>query len=348
MKSNPLDALIQANLAEDRPSSLSLDLTDACNLSCTHCIRVLNGRFMDSDLARMLIREAAEMGVFRMGINGGEPTYHPDFLSLTEYALKHGMTVNVNTNGTLHHSTILDLYRRWKAFTVKISLYGYDDPSSASITGVPGTFSRTMKLLEALASEGFWPRVVIMVRKDTADHLPDLADKLRSMGLDRLEFIYRIERREDGDPAPLAFKATDEQILRIMRIEGASAFSYTPELEDGSTGGMACAAGIMGLDVGVDGTIRPCVMLPVTLGTYRKIGDLRRAWKGDKRRNFLKLGMISLPKVCRSCSVLHSCSYCPASSYRFLARPAVPAPQICRETVLKARISRELSFKTDL
>ena len=346
MTHNPLDALIQANIAEDRPSSLSVDLTDACNLSCTHCVRVLGSRFMDPDLYRMLIDEASELGVFRLGINGGEPTYHPDFQSLTEYALERGMTVNVNTNGTLHHDMLLDMSRRWKAFTLKISLYGYDDESSHRITGVPGTFSRTMKFLRALSEEGINPRVVIMVRRDTADHIPELVSTLKDMGIERLVFIYRIERREDGDPAPLAFMATDEQIRRVMRLETGLTFSYAPELEGDGTSELACGAGVLGADVSVDGTIRPCIMLPVKLGTYSKTGDLRRAWEGPLRREFLKSGISAIPEPCRSCSMVQECAYCPGSAYRFLARFGVPNPQACHEAAIRHEISHKLFFRT--
>jgi radical SAM protein with 4Fe4S-binding SPASM domain len=79
-----------------------IELTRTCNLRCAHCF-VEGGTARAGELptARILslLDEWAAMGVFSVILTGGEPTMHPDFLTILHHAHGLGFTVGIATNG---------------------------------------------------------------------------------------------------------------------------------------------------------------------------------------------------------------------------------------------------------
>lgn len=68
---------IRGNTAYYVPMHVSLELTDACNLSCDHCYRISDpteGAFIDYEDAVGLIDGLAEAGTMGVELTGGEPT----------------------------------------------------------------------------------------------------------------------------------------------------------------------------------------------------------------------------------------------------------------------------------
>ncbi len=111
------------------PTHVDLDLTNACNLACSHCHaasgKPLPGQLSTGEVLRVL-DELYELGVLGVTIAGGEPFLRPDLLEILEHACQlHGQQVVVVTNGTLMSSVTLErLARRCPGLKVNKSLDG--------------------------------------------------------------------------------------------------------------------------------------------------------------------------------------------------------------------------------
>jgi radical SAM protein with 4Fe4S-binding SPASM domain len=83
------------------PCMAWLEITRRCNLRCPHCF-VEGGTARNLELSSeriyALLDEWAEMGVFSVVITGGEPSVHPDFLSIVNRAHELGFVVGIATN----------------------------------------------------------------------------------------------------------------------------------------------------------------------------------------------------------------------------------------------------------
>ncbi len=79
-----------------------LEITRQCNLRCAHCFVEggvkRNGELETSRILRLL-DEWAALGVFSVIVTGGEPTVHPDFVEIVNYAHRLGFVVGIATNG---------------------------------------------------------------------------------------------------------------------------------------------------------------------------------------------------------------------------------------------------------
>lgn len=83
-------------------SFLWLELTGRCQLECTHCYAESGPTgshgTMTADQWRSVLTEAWSLGIQSVQFIGGEPTQHPDFAGLLEFAVETGFQVEVYTN----------------------------------------------------------------------------------------------------------------------------------------------------------------------------------------------------------------------------------------------------------
>ncbi|SEH30198.1 radical SAM/SPASM domain-containing protein [Magnetospirillum fulvum] len=100
-------------LSSEFPSQINVDVTEFCNLACTHCpyetvtkIKGANRRHLNVEWHDRMIDEVATVGKghcrFLRYTGDGEPLLHPKLPEMVAYAVKRtGLPVNVTTNGLL-------------------------------------------------------------------------------------------------------------------------------------------------------------------------------------------------------------------------------------------------------
>ncbi len=92
------------------PEMLNIGTTNKCNLCCVHCARNSGDTepcLLPGKIILDVIKEFAEFGGRTVTFGGGEVFTRSDAISLIEYALQKGLTVNVETNGTLINQEIV-------------------------------------------------------------------------------------------------------------------------------------------------------------------------------------------------------------------------------------------------
>ncbi|MBQ0828911.1 radical SAM protein [Streptomyces tagetis] len=102
------------------PEFLELEITGKCQLTCPSLCYAEAGPTeghgsMTTDDWKRVIGEAAEIGVKRVQLIGGEPTTHPDFETLAQHALDLGLAVQTYSNLYRVRAGHWDLFRHPKA-----------------------------------------------------------------------------------------------------------------------------------------------------------------------------------------------------------------------------------------
>jgi len=100
-------------LTEDFPSQILMDITEVCNLGCTHCphpdfkkSKHYTSSYVDPILNKKMVDEVATQGqgltqYIRYASNG-EPLIHPNAFDMIDYAVENsGVFVTLTTNGTI-------------------------------------------------------------------------------------------------------------------------------------------------------------------------------------------------------------------------------------------------------
>lgn len=145
------------------PQSISLTLTNHCNLRCQMCgqwsaegyLRThadnLRGEMTLADWKRV-IDELAGQQIASLLLRGGEPFLFPHIVELLEYIHSQGIFIAIDTNGTMLRSFAADLVRISEG-TAGIHLtVSVDGPEAIhdAVRGVPGCFQRIREGLAQL------------------------------------------------------------------------------------------------------------------------------------------------------------------------------------------------------
>lgn len=100
-------------LAKEFPSQVIVDITEVCNLECTHCPHpefkqspLYAARYLDPALNAKIVDEIRMKGQGKTQYirytSEGEPLVHPDGYEMIEYAVRNsGVFVTLTTNGTI-------------------------------------------------------------------------------------------------------------------------------------------------------------------------------------------------------------------------------------------------------
>ncbi len=82
------------------PRQVSIALTNACDLSCSHCYAPKHKAILDFNLLTNWLHTLDLNGCVGVGFGGGEPTLHPKFSELCEFAANEtGLAVTMTTHG---------------------------------------------------------------------------------------------------------------------------------------------------------------------------------------------------------------------------------------------------------
>lgn len=198
-------------------TSLELEITGRCQLSCAHCYASSgptgsHGSMTTGDWERLL-DQAPGAGISWVQMIGGEPTRHPDFAHMLKHALSTGLRVEVYSN--LYHVP----ERLWPLLadpnvTLATSYYSDDGGEHDRITGRTGSHTRTLAGIQEALRRGITLRAGIIDLGD-GQRVEQARQQLAALGVtdigtDRVRGIGRATLTRP-DPAELCGGCGDGQ-----------------------------------------------------------------------------------------------------------------------------------------
>lgn len=130
----------------------TLDLSSQCNHSCVHCYISDNPAYY-TPLSKVKSHiQTLPKGYYRaVSLFGGEPTMYPHVLEVMEYALDHGLTTHLNTNGhRLGNVPFFDRLVNAGLSAVTMSLHTHDLDHFDRIAQSPGAGKEVWRALRNL------------------------------------------------------------------------------------------------------------------------------------------------------------------------------------------------------
>jgi MoaA/NifB/PqqE/SkfB family radical SAM enzyme len=284
-----------------------------------------------------LAAQARDSGMTFLLLTGGEPTLRSDFCELYEALAQMGLSISINTNGTLLSPKIRQLWHRLPPALVNITLYGTDRDDYNTLCGNPQAFDAVIEALDWLQSEGILVHLnttIVPTNRHKWQQLESFA-KERSLELRMTTYCFPPTRRCKDHFQRLApeeagtllvkdtlFREGPEGILRKAR-DLDTPLPRTCELENGEP--MSCLAGRSQFWVTWNGLMTPCAMLtgPAT-DPFRE--GFARSW--EKLKELCK--PIRLCPECSDCADRKSCMNCAAVTFAETGDFAGKPEYMCR------------------
>nr|WP_237698505.1 radical SAM protein [Pyrococcus sp. NA2] len=332
------------------PFLIVWNFTNMCNFRCKHCYQRAD-KPLSTELSLeeklMLVDQLDKAGVAAVALSGGEPTIHPHFLRVVKELSSRGIHTSVATNGwTFADKEKLEEAIKAGIKYVEVSVDSAKPEKHDEFRGIPGAWERAVKALENAVKLGISHGMAVIMDKETYQELDDILDLAESIGVKRVIFFNLIPtgRAEDMikvDLTPeereefmkelyrqmkkrkLEILTTAPQYARVTLIESRGknvtpAHFYIGENSAVKTlaefiGG--CGAGRIYAGIEPDGTVVPCVFLPIPVGNVRN-RPFKEIWENSRIFNLLR-NRDNFTGQCGRCPYRNICGGCRARAYHY-------------------------------
>lgn len=315
------------------PIGVHIDVTWRCDLACVHCYLTERRRAeLDLDEYRALFDELRALGTLFLLVSGGEIFHRPDGLEILREATARRFEVRIITHGGHIDAEVARQLAEMGIRVVAMSIYASEPEAHDRVTGVPGSWERTVAAARHLRAVG----VPVMLKCVLMTANPGVAGTMRefarSLGAG-IEFSVDIKGDNLGSESLLDLNLDlDARIdtFECVYPELVGKEDLPVFLSESHT----CLAGNASCYISPDGTVQPCLDWEEPAGNVRErpFGEIWRTSEVFVRARTIRRGSFT---ACGSCENVSHCSLCPARSLREAGSTTAPAPSKCRETTAK-------------
>ena len=286
-----------------------------CNLRCTHCYQEDYAAECTGAQRMQLYGQYlnfCKANGFRGHINftGGEPLLSPDLFELLKRCDADGISCGILTNGTLiDRETAARLGTIRSLSFVQVSIDGTRETHDR-VRG-KGNFDKAFAGLKLLRRQGIQTMAAFTCHKGNYRTLPQVIRTVRRKGIDRFwadrlipmgssredvlsteEFRTVVQCLTKAHTGKHLFSHTDVHINRAMQfLEGGGCYYQ-------------CAAGDTLLTLLADGTLLPCIRLPIPIGNCLET-DMLTLWQNSPL--IAELRAHEIPQDCICCPKAEFC-----------------------------------------
>ncbi len=295
------------------PKILQIEITNYCPLNCPQCYKKREAFNMQLDDLKIIIDEAAALGVKKIMLNGGETTVHPRFWEIIRYIEETDMAAVCFTSGYNIDCDFLDNLKKSK-LELYLSFNGSNNLiNSKSRDG----FDITLKAAKFLCKNNIKYSVNWVARHDNVRDFPELIVLLKSLKCETID----IECNKVTSLNCIESELTLEDYMFLSEIikenidfvKVQNCYNVLGRLvEDLPQNRLyGCPAGIMSMFVSLDKEFAPCSHL-----NYRenKFVSIAQYWE---KSDILKKLRNSNPQElgqCKEC--VHECMFCRATNVK--------------------------------
>ncbi len=210
---------------DERPYVVIWEMTQACDLVCTHCrAEAQPGRHpeeLTTTEARNLIEQVRDLGPGVFVLSGGDPMKRPDVYDLIAHGRGLGVRMAMTPSVTplLTDSAIRSLKREGLS-RIAFSLDGSSPQIHDSFRGVAGSFARTLEVINVARAAGLTVQINTTVSRHNLADLPALAGLLseRDIALWSVFFLVPVGRGQaDQRIAPQEYEEVFELLWSLQR-----------------------------------------------------------------------------------------------------------------------------------
>jgi len=216
-----------------RPHVISWNLTQRCNLLCTHCYisavpEVSNSAELTTQECRRVMDEIALLNpnVFLV-LSGGEPLLRKDIFDLAAYASDKGFTVVLGTNGVLLRERQARLLRQSGIQGVGISLDSINPKMHDDFRRLHGAWQAAVRATELLRAEGIDFSIHTNVTSWNVDEIPAMIELAGSLKAKVLLFFFLVRTGRGQNLTDITPEMYELILTYLARVQG---------VEDGKNG----------------------------------------------------------------------------------------------------------------
>ena len=329
---------------EHKLFSLSFELTYRCVEKCIHCYIDDAPKFCAADELTLdeyknILRQARKMGCVQIWFTGGEVLLRPDLCDIVEEAVRLGFVVNIYTTGVGLTDKVFDRLRAVKINGISVSLYSGIASEHDKITGVKGSFDKTLKAALMFKAAGVNTFIKCVAMKQNFHSLESLYELGKRLNI-YVTISPRVISGHEGKCSADYSLGNVELYKKFYELNShyVSADKNAPTLSrEQMLNKSSCGAGINSLSIDPFGGVRPCNTFHGAFGSVRE-ETLQNIWERVRNLKLKNYRMRDVTRQCVTCKYLEYCTVCVAD----LLNKNHGDFNECGETLLMAKAADEV------
>lgn len=325
-----------------------LFLTKRCPLHCVHCCISHDHCLEMTTLQSIdLLNQLQYLGLPKLSFTGGEPLLRDDFFEIAEEARALGLTFELATSGVTLDCERASRISRLNPFHVNISLYSSDPEVHDQITGVSGSWTRSLTAIHLLTNFGVPVTLKCMVMSLNYASYAGVADLADELG-QSYAFDPGITCRLDGCQDPLKYRIPTQHLREFARTR----FWRQADLRELDLTDRPCNAAAGRCAIGANGDVYPCVLFPMVIGSILE-RPLREILNGPRARQIRQVKIKEMGH-CAACINRKCCTPCPGlaflehGDYRSSPQWCCTTAMVQRETLANKSMEEESADGTQI
>jgi MoaA/NifB/PqqE/SkfB family radical SAM enzyme len=294
-----------------QPLSASLELTYRCNWRCVFCYnpRHHDRRGLAAGEWLAVLDDLRALGTLYVALTGGEPLTHPEFFAIARGVRERAFALRILSNGALITEKVADAVAALDPMGVEMSLHGARAETHDRATATPGSFDALLRGVDRLRERGVSVILKTPLTRICEDEMGPIQALAEARGVPwRVDPV--LTPRDDGDPGPLAYRASPGAVERLYRRQAAA--GQLPQ-EERLKGGVNCGLGRTTIAVDPEGNVFPCIQWrKASLGNVRET-PLRALWRAaEARTEAAAVARAVNDKLVAAGGALAALPFCPA------------------------------------
>lgn len=232
-------------IGNNRFLSMQIDITNFCNLSCTHCYHPNHSNYGSFSLNQWINVLYQYEGLLKklnlkghIIICGGEPLASPFLFPLIneirKSKLKHH--VSILTNGTLIDRIDFSKFEGLEKIDFQVSLDGPNQYVHDSYRGI-GNFNKAIKGIQKIKEFGYQVNLQATLTKKNSHYIKDFFSLAKKLNISAMNFTRLIEigfgqqlalSKNDNSLTPFELKKTFENIIIQSSLSGVKTDTELP------------------------------------------------------------------------------------------------------------------------
>lgn len=176
----------------EQPVKTTLVVTEQCNLNCRLCYGDCNRQKPRPEMSmedwRRVTDDLADSGVIWLYIEGGEPFLKPGFVDFLAYNTGRMFTM-IRTNGTLIDQPLARRLSTIDVGIVLVDVWGATAQTHDDLTGVPGSFERTLAGIRHLVNAGNETQMLFILNRRNVGEMQAYLALAESLGVRTVGFL---------------------------------------------------------------------------------------------------------------------------------------------------------------
>ncbi|MFH2143433.1 MAG: radical SAM protein [Bacteroidota bacterium] len=309
------------------PVLSELAITYSCNLKCKFCYAGCNCTSnpcgTDAELTEKQFKEVinkiyTQAKVPSISFTGGEPCLKKDLLlSLISYAKKLEMRVNLITNGSLIDKNYAHDLKNAGLDSVQVSLEGVNEKTADILTGVEGSYNKTIYGIKYLSAQGIHTHTNTTITKININEVTEFPAFIKSeFGFNKFSMnliipagsgiVYDdliVPYSEAGKTIEEIIHESEKQNVEFMWYSPVPLCMFNSVLHGLGNKGCSACDGL--ISVAPNGDVLPCASYDDPVGNMLKT-DFSDIWQSDKAKKYRNKELAH--SYCKDCDHFHICN----------------------------------------